>query len=167
MGFTLFSSEMCRGASKSTSHPQIMKCSSFFPLGWITGLISRRPIFLDHGSWNRVQHYGRIERGDGSNSFIMHHRKPVAVSPGSQRRSEGAQSSSGLISMEHAVPSALRFATKSQWKTFEVLTTFCGLHMILQFKESRSAVTQILQFEEKSPKKRVLVLRSWIRYLYT
>ena len=35
--------------------------------------------------------------------------------------------------------------------------------MILQFEESRSAVTQILQFEEKSPKKRVLVLNVWIR----
>ena len=35
--------------------------------------------------------------------------------------------------------------------------------MILQFEESRSAVTQILQFEEKNPKKRVLVLNVWIR----
>ena len=56
------------------------KSSVLFPLIWITGLISRRP-----SSWNRVQHYGRIERGDGSISFIMHHRKPAAVFPGSQR----------------------------------------------------------------------------------
>ena len=33
---------------------------------------------------------------------------------------------------------------------------------ILQFEES--AVTQILQFEEKSSKKRVLVLNFWISY---
>ena len=32
--------------------------------------------------------------------------------------------------------------------------------MILQLAESRSAVTQILQFEEKSPKEKVLVLQS-------
>ena len=62
------------------------KYSSIFPLDWITGLISRRP-----SSWDRVQHYGRIERGGGSISFIMHYRKPTAVSPGSQRRSEGGQ----------------------------------------------------------------------------
>ena len=35
--------------------------------------------------------------------------------------------------------------------------------MILQLAESRSAVTQILPLAEKSPQKRVLVLRSWIR----
>ena len=35
------------------------KHRSFFSLDWITGLISRRP-----SSWNRVQHHGRIERGD-------------------------------------------------------------------------------------------------------
>ena len=40
------------------------KHSNFFLLDWITGLISRRP-----SSWNRVQHYGRIEREDGSISF--------------------------------------------------------------------------------------------------
>jgi hypothetical protein len=32
-----------------------------------------------------VQDYGRIERGHGSISFIMHHRKPAAVFPASQR----------------------------------------------------------------------------------
>ena len=63
------------------------KYRSFFSLDWITGLISRRP-----SSWNRVQHYGRIERGDGSISFIMHHRKPGAVFLASQRCSEGGQS---------------------------------------------------------------------------
>ena len=41
--------------------------------------------------WDRVQHCVRIERGDGSISSIVHHRKPAAVSPGSQRCSEGAQ----------------------------------------------------------------------------
>ena len=47
----------------------------------------------------------------------------------------------------------LKFSTKGQWKTFgKNLKIFCGLQMILQFEESRSAVTQILQFEEKAPK---------------
>ena len=82
--------------------------------------------------------------------------------------------SSGLISMEHAVPlcadpekEGLGFPTKSQWKTFgKVLTIFCGLQMILQFEESRSAVTQILQFEEKRVKKECLVPSSWIRLAF-
>ena len=38
--------------------------------------------------------------------------------------------------------------------------------MILQLAESISAVTQILQFEEKSSEKRVLVLNVRIRSLY-
>ena len=63
------------------------KYSSFFPLDWITGLISRRP-----SSWKGVFDYGRIERGHGSISFIMHHQKPGAVFPASQRCSEGGQS---------------------------------------------------------------------------
>ena len=54
------------------------KYSSFFPLDWVTELISRRP-----SSWNRVQRYGQIERFD---------------------RNAGPDSS-GLISMEHTVPS--------------------------------------------------------------
>ena len=41
---------------------------------------------------NRVQDYGRIERFGDSISFIMHHRKPGAVFPASQRCSEGGQS---------------------------------------------------------------------------
>ena len=43
--------------------------------------------------WNRVQDYGRIERGIGSISFIMHHHgKPVAVFLASQSCSEGGES---------------------------------------------------------------------------
>ena len=69
--------------------------------------------------------------------------------------------SSGLISMEHAVPSprvrkkkGLGFPTKSQWKTFgKVLTIFCGLQMILQLAESISTVIQILPLVKESPKK--------------
>ena len=48
--------------------------------------ISRRP-----SSCNRVQDYGRIEQGHGSVSFIMHNRKPAAVSLGSPRCLEGRQ----------------------------------------------------------------------------
>ena len=53
----------------------------------------------------------------------------------------------------------IKFSTKSQWNSFgKVLIIFCGLQMILQFAESRSAGTQILQSAEKSLKKRILVL---------
>ena len=56
----------------------------------------------------------------------------------------------------------LKIFTESQWKSFgKVLTIFVGLQMILQSEESRSAVTKILQYEEKAHK-RVLVLNVWI-----
>ena len=60
------------------------KYSSFSPLDLVTGLISRRPSSCQ---WNRVQHYGRIERFGGSISFIVHHPKPAAVSRRSQSMS--------------------------------------------------------------------------------
>ena len=68
--------------------------------------------------------------------------------------------------MEHAVPLHAIVRGKRRDTNLpqevngfgKVLTIFCGLQMILQFEESISAVTQILQFEEAPSQKGVLVL---------
>ena len=65
-------------------------CGKFESLLFPRTMEQRTPWKSSH--WNRVQYYGRIERGDGSISFIMHHRKPAAVFPASQRCLEGGQS---------------------------------------------------------------------------
>ena len=92
-------------------------------------------------------------------------RVPPALLQGTRLDSSGLTSLAWSTLFHRArKKEGLKFSTKSQWKSFgKVLTIFCGLQMILQLVESRSAVTQILPVVEKIPKKRVLVLNARIR----
>ena len=79
-----------------------------------------------------VPDYGRIDRGDGSISFIMHDRKRLAVFPSSQSCSEGGQRCGRVRRRSVAAPLVALCATLGRWEDCEALS-------IVQCERDRAA----------------------------